>query len=475
MSTSRVATDVRRFTDEETETLAAARLLALRWMPYLASALFEAVPVRSPDLDTFAVDAGWRLYVGVPALERWSVEEVAGVLLHEVGHLLRDHHARHAEQEHHDHDRWNLAADAEINDDLVAARIPLPGRPVTPERLGAPDGDLAERYYHRLLAQEFAPAGADASADARSDVHAGAGPGQAGASPGRARPRGIEGDPDEAECHARCGSGAGGAPVDDELTPDDDEHPARTPVEQELTRRVVASDIAEVMAGRAAHDDGAVGANTRTLARGGTGPHPGSLPGGWRRWASEVLAQPAIDWRQRLRRTVRRSLAVTAGQLDHDARRPGRRRVPRVVTPGMVQPRLRVGVVVDTSASMETEQLDAALAELDGLCRRAGIRPEDRVVLTADVAVREAPRLRRAAELELLGGGGTDLRPALEVLRRHPLRPTTLVVLTDGFTPWPVRPLAGRAVIAVVLARRDGQVPDDPPAWVETIRLDPAG
>lgn len=146
-------TDVRRFTAEEAETLAAARLLALRWMPYLASALFEVVPVRSPDLDTFAVDAGWRLYVGVPALARWSVEEVAGVLLHEVGHLLRDHHARHTEQEHHHPLRWNLAADAEINDDLVAARIPLPGHPVTPASLGAPDGDLAERYYHLLLAE----------------------------------------------------------------------------------------------------------------------------------------------------------------------------------------------------------------------------------------------------------------------------------------------------------------------------------
>lgn len=429
---ARLATDERRFTAEEAETLAAARLLALRWMPYLAAALFEVVPVRSPHLDTFAVDAGWRLYVGVPALERWSVEEVAGVLLHEVGHLLRDHHARHAEQEHHDHHRWNLAADAEINDDLVAAGIPLPGHPVTPESLGAPDGDLAERYYHHLLTEAAG-----------------------------------DGDP-------RCGSGSGGAAVPEELAPNDGDRPARTPVEQELTRRVVATDIAEAAAAQA-EGTPEEEASERARTRVATGPHPGHLPGGWLRWAGEVLAPPVIDWRQRLRRTVRRSLAVTVGQLDHDARRPGRRRIPRVVTPGMVQPRLRVGVVVDTSASMEPDQLDAALAELDGLCRRAGLRAEDRVVLTADVEVREAPRLRRAAELELLGGGGTDLRPALEVLRTHRLGPTTLVVLTDGFTPWPARPLAGRTVIAVLLSRRDGQIPDDPPAWVEVLRIDPAG
>ena len=36
----------------------------------------------------------------------------------------------------YDHDRWNLATDSSINDDLVAAGIPLPAGAVTPGGLG---------------------------------------------------------------------------------------------------------------------------------------------------------------------------------------------------------------------------------------------------------------------------------------------------------------------------------------------------
>ena len=405
--------DHRRFTTEEQTTLAAARLLAIDWMPYLATALFEVVLVRSPRLDTFAVDDRWRLYVGPDALQRWSVQEVAGVLLHEVGHLLRDHHARHAEQEVANGLLWNLAADAEINDDLVAAGISLPEGSVTPAVIGAPEGQLAERYFAHLLD--------------RAEI---------GVDPG-------------------CGSGAGGDALPGELTDDDRAHPGRSDLDQDLVRRAVAAAIAE-------HETG-------------SGVEAGTVPGGWRRWASRRLAPPAVPWRQRLRSGVRRSLAVTAGRLDTTYRRPGRRRLPRIVTPGMVQPKLRVGVVLDTSSSMLPGQLGAALAELEGICRHAGVGRDDRVVVTADVEVHEVPHLRSAAELTLVGGGGTDLRPALRYVAGHRLRPRTLVVLTDGFTPWPSTPLPGCSVIAVLLARHDELTPDRPPPWIDTIHLAPHG
>lgn len=392
---------------DDLDELAAARLLALEQQPYLATALFEIVPVAAPGLGTFAVDAAWRLYLDPVVLHRWGAQASAGVLLHEVGHLLREHHARHAEQPRHDHWRWNLAADAEINDDLLAAGVELPGRPITPAWLGQPDGGLAEQYFAALLAD----------ADPRPDPS--------------------------------CGSGSGGHRLPVELDEQDDELPGRTAIEAEMIRRKVAEEVA--------------------------GPYAGTAPGGWRRWATRALEPPVIDWRRRLRGVVRRGLSVHAGQLDTTYRRPGRRRILGVVTPGMVQPALRVGVVLDTSGSMDPTQLGAALAELDGLCRRAGLGPGDLVVVTADVEVHEVGRLRHAGQLVLRGGGGTDLRPALAHLATHRRRPAVVVVLTDGFTPWPVRAPAGTTVIAVLLARRDGLVPADPPSYVEVVRLDPVG
>ncbi len=409
MSDRTLAT-VRGFSPTEREDLAAARLLALEQMPYLATALFEVVPVCCPGLGTFAVDADWRLYIDPERLVGWGPPAAAGVLLHEVGHLLRDHHARHAEQEHRDGRLWNLAADAEINDDLLAAGVPLPDGPITPSYLERPDGQLAESYFHHLLEWQR-----------------------------------VLIDP-------ACGSGAGGAELDVELDDEDDLHPAVSPLEQDLVRRKVASDI--------------------EAAGGGRGAQAGTVPGGWRRWATRQLEPPLIAWPHRLRRAMRRSLSVRAGQLDTSYRRPGRRRVPGVVTPGMVQPELRVGVVVDTSSSMSDGQLGAALAELEGICRSAGVRDDGLTVVTADVEVREVPRLRHAADLPIVGGGGTDLRPAIRYLAGHRRRPAAVVVLTDGFTPWPVEPPPRCQVIVVVVPRTDGLVPDDPPSWAETVVLD---
>jgi predicted metal-dependent peptidase len=394
---------------DEVDDLAAARLLALDWMPYLATALFEVTPVASPGLGTFAVDARWRLYVDPAQLLAWGPRDAAGVLLHEVGHLLRAHHDRHAEHPRSDALLWNLAGDAEINDDLRAAGIPLPGSPITPGSIAQPDGQLAERYFEHLLQE-------------------------------------CDDAPDPA-----CGSGAGGRPVaceaDEEGLP-----PGRTPLDQDLIRRKVAQDV-EVAGGH------------------GGGAHAGSVPGGWRRWAAELLAPPAVAWERRLRQAVRRGLALRAGQLDTSYRRPGRRRVPNVVTPGMVRPQLHVGVVLDTSSSMSEAQLRTAIAELDAICRRAGIGPDERVVVTADVDVHEVPRLRHARQLPILGGGGTDLRPALAYVHQHRRRPHVIVVLTDGFTPWPSEVLTGSRVIAVLIDRTDGQVPPDPPSWIDTIRI----
>lgn len=83
------------------------------------------MPVAAPGYGTWAVDKYWRLYID-PALlvgdDAWSVLDASGVLLHELGHLLRVHADRAtALPQPFSHPLWNLAADAEINDDLLDA------------------------------------------------------------------------------------------------------------------------------------------------------------------------------------------------------------------------------------------------------------------------------------------------------------------------------------------------------------------
>ena len=131
------------------ERLAAARVWLTARYPYLALAAHSLHPVLAPGLGTFAVDRWWRLYTDPARLAGWTVPQAGAVLVHEVWHLLGAHAdradalgvtAEHAAA-------WNLAADAEINDGLLADGLPLPGTPVTPERLGCRPGGLAESYY----------------------------------------------------------------------------------------------------------------------------------------------------------------------------------------------------------------------------------------------------------------------------------------------------------------------------------------
>lgn len=76
------------------DRLFAARLHAARARPYLATALFALHVVESRRVPTMAVDRYWRCYVSPAFVDRTPEEELAGVWVHEVSHLLRDHHGR---------------------------------------------------------------------------------------------------------------------------------------------------------------------------------------------------------------------------------------------------------------------------------------------------------------------------------------------------------------------------------------------
>ncbi len=127
----------------------AARYRAARERPYLASALYTLALVPSTMVPTMAVDRRWRCYANPHFVEHTPVVELAAVWVHEVSHLLRDHHAR-AERlpppYQGDHRRVNLAQDCEINDDLTDDGLRLPDGHIHPRQFDLPTGKLFEEY-----------------------------------------------------------------------------------------------------------------------------------------------------------------------------------------------------------------------------------------------------------------------------------------------------------------------------------------
>ena len=141
-----------RRADGYSRALQAARVRAAHQRSYFAPALFNLVPVETTLIGSMAVDSHWRLYYNDAWVATHTVEQNASLLIHEVSHLLRDHEARKKAAGIRDHRRWNTAGDCEINDDLHAEGLPLPGDPPLPAKYGLESGNTAESYYNQLPA-----------------------------------------------------------------------------------------------------------------------------------------------------------------------------------------------------------------------------------------------------------------------------------------------------------------------------------
>lgn len=395
---------MRELNDAEWQAFRVRRLVAVEMMPYFAAGLFSMIPVAAPGLGTFAVDRNWRLYMDPQMLlgeAGWSVQEGAGVLLHELGHLVREHAVRSdaLEQPVH-HQRWNLACDAEINDDLLSAEVALPEGVVTPEVLGYEPGLMAESYYR---AQTSEGSGDTCGAGGGSD---------------------DEGDDDPG-----CGSGAGSTPIPGELS------------------------AGSATGGREGVDEATADVLRRQIAvavRQYGSQGRGTVPAGLARWADRVLAPPVTPWQRVLSAAVRSSLAEAAGRTEYSYRRPSRRQVPGVVLPAMRGPKLTVAIVVDTSGSMGTGELTAALSEISGIIKVAGVARERLTVMACDAETSEPQRIRRVQDIELTGGGGTDMRVGIAAAEALRPSPQVVIVLTDGLTPWPEVPTRAKLVCVVI-------------------------
>jgi len=371
--------------DGYSRALQAARVRAAHQRSYFAPALFSLVPVETDLIASMAVDSHWRLYYNDAWVATHTVEQNASLLIHEVSHLLRDHEGRKKAAGIRDYRRWNTAGDCEINDDLHAEGLPLPGDPPLPDKYGLQSGNNAESYYKQL------------PTPARADQHATAGDEQP--------------SPD-------CGSGAHGERRFWEL-PTDDEADRGVPgvdrIKAELVRREVARRIDE------------------------KSPYDNDVPLAWRRWAHATLA-PKVDYMATLRHAVRRALRdSTLGRYDRTYRRPHRRQAcyGEFIMPSFYQPRPRPGFLIDTSASMGDTQLARAVSELGGLTRQLGYGA-DVVVACCDAAVHHVRKVFTRTPIELYGGGGTDIGVGLRAFIERKVAPIDLlVIVSDCRTPWP--------------------------------------
>ena len=312
-------------------------------------------------------------------IEEVGVHKASGVLLHEVQHLLRHHHAR-AERFYPEHENlWAAAIDMEINDDLEATGVELPENGTFARMHELPNNKLAEWYYREL-----------------------------------------EQSATKIEVSCACGhSKVKGEEKDEE---GDGEGEMRLQMKVEHAAQEVLKNIEE----RMEHPENFPGRSC------------GDIPGGLKKLVD--INRGKLDWRALLRRYIGRAFS-THGAVDYTYRKLSRRQglnygAGNPIHAGLHSPKLKVCVALDTSGSMEGGPMAAALGELDKILSAVNCQIW---FITGDAQVEEQKNIRdiNVAKAMVRGYGGTDFRPSFEAAERQ--KPDLFIYLTDGYGPAPAK------------------------------------
>ena len=490
--------DLRINADEgESHRIRIARILVSRDFPYLSAPLYLAVLVETPEVETAQINERLHLLFNPKWTRTLDDRELKGLLLHEIYHWLRGHTGARGQKAYslvraelpgvEEGLAWNLvnlAADLEINDDIPhqGSGYALPRGGVLPENLGLEPGGILETYVKELLKRLEGEAGPDEDGKGIEEVgnnQAGEGneegecnekgegdegpPGESEGETGggtafreggegESAPGGGEGEGGrngEAEGAEPSGGGLRGRleapsfPIDLRPAPEavarrlEEEGLGLRPGLSEAVRQQVAVEIMRHVASR------------------------GDVPANLRRWAKERL-HPKVNWRAVLRNSVRQGL-VTLRQRRFPSYALRHRRAEALdpfFLPGAYGRLPRVAVVVDTSGSVSDAMLAQALGELRGVLRSGA-----RVTLySVDAEVHHVQRVFRGDPVVLYGGGGTDMR--VGIARALEDGHDLVVVLTDGYTPWPEVPPRARVVVGLL-----GDFPNGPPSWAKVVRI----
>ena len=412
--------------EECRKALAETRASVRRHPPYISKILSGLVPCLTPAFGTLAVPARMFLIIAPSVFNPWPINIRGGAVFHECMHVAHGHIARSARVKKIKElmtniDAASIAIELPINSEIRKVEHEqlfngtrqkirtwdLPDWACYPEKFGLPEGLTAEQYYNLLQKPENKK---------KVKKHKSSSKGS-----GKSKP-GVGG--------GGCG-GCIGNPIDPAIEAAANEAVGRTKADCERIRRGAVEDIKE-----AKRKGGA-----------GCGNMPASL--------SNLLVfdgeeRSVVPWRQKLGRITRRATGrIQAGRSDYSLSRPSKRSMVRsILRPGLIDRKLVILFIEDSSGSMGSEQLKTVRVEAGSVMGALGI--EEALFINADASVASEPKRIRMRDLKTLpvkGGGGTNFIPGIELAQRLRPRPDIVMYLTDGDGPAPLHAPKGIEVV----------------------------
>ena len=368
--------------------LTKARTRLLLSQPFFASLALRMKAIESPHIETMATD-GRHLYYRAEYVDGLSMDELVGVLAHEVMHPACNHHTRRAKR---DLSRWNIAADYAINPLLLDSGFVLPeGILVDPAYAGL----SAEEIYRRLPTPPQANDG-NQNPDAANTPNE---PGQS-----NPPPTGESGDDPSNDPQGPCPDpGKCGAIID--ATDALGRHsPIVNSTSESQWRQAIAQAAAVAKAA-------------------------GSMPAALERLV-ETIIRPPIDVRELLRRFIEMS-----AKQDYTWSPPNR----RFVYQGLYLPSCRsqsmppILIAIDTSGSIDDGEMRLFAGMLTEILESC--MPDEIYVVYCDTEIQNVQTFtpfNLPLELNAKGKGGTDFRPPFQWLEDNPhIHPACVLYLTD--------------------------------------------
>jgi len=387
--------------DPQIETkLAAARTRLILDQPFLGSLVMH-LPLTEVDkarCKTTATDAR-AFYYNADYIAGLTLEQTQFVLAHEAMHCALLHFTR---RNHRDRQRWDVACDYAVNMILDE------------ENLRGPANALTDAKYRGLTAEEIYPILHQDSEEQPMDDHlfGSEGSGSQGEGSGGAPPK--EGNSDDSPS-AETGSdpdGEANASQQRSLSQSFEESSAQSPEMQALEQQWQSRLAAAAQSARQA----------------------GKLSAAMLRMVDELIA-PQLSWR-----AVLAQYLVQAARDDYSFQRPSRREADSIL-PRLYSHGIYLVVAMDTSGSIQAEELREFLSEIDAI--KGQVRAEIDLLACSDQIAAAAPWHFAAWEpMQLpseLAGGGTDFRPVFDWVERRQANPDVLLYFTDAEGPFPKR------------------------------------
>ena len=420
--------------------------------PYFSCAFHSMGVKMVPNLPSMAgVDARGRLYVRPTILEECGDQKkFESVMLHELWHILLLHRKRGEaffggpEGLKENARLWNEACDIEIHGNALSdrARFPLPDGALYPETFGFPPGKTAEFYAKELLKNppnEGDKNGVQGNPNSDSDSDS---PSSDSDSPSQS--------PDNTDSNEPGGSIVDGVQRSWEDNISDAGGLSRDEKEDIQRQRIL---------------DG-----MKSFAENNS---RGSLPRSFNQWLEETLRPPQISWQARLKKLINDSVVTARGDSHETWARTSHLpiflgaafgEVPAL--PGLGSPEVEVAIIVDTSGSMNGNLLSSALSEVDGILKAC--TSQSATVLSVDADVHECERVFSSRSVKATGGGGTDMRIGITAALNLRPKPKIIIVLTDGYTPWPEERLGNYYLVVGLIGKRTASK-HRIPSWVSEI------